>query len=198
MSTHAPPANEAGYLAWRRLLEMQVIRAAAEASYRRSNVLQKRWFGVVATLSVAGLTYRFRKHKLLAVVIPFTLGPVIQYFNKTWNNGLALLLVSLHNLYLQNSAEIQFLQRDFEASHSQWCQGRQFFVSTKGFMGWCPASARVGDAVGLFAGCRIPYVLRGAGESGRWRIVGDAYVHGVMDGEGERYGAVGEEMVRIE
>jgi hypothetical protein len=177
---------------------MQLVRLEAEKSYRHSNKLHKRWFSVLATFSVAALTYRFRRHRFLAVAIPFTLGPMIQYFNKTWNQGLSILLVALQKLYLESTKEVQIEQRDFEGSHSQWCQGRQFFVATNGFMGWCPLAARVGDVVGLFAGCRIPYVLR-AGERGRWRIVGDAYVHGIMDGEVEKYGtAEAEGVIRIE
>jgi hypothetical protein len=195
-----PPASATSYLAWKRLLEMQVIRHAAEESYRRSNKLHKTWFSIAATLSVSALTYRFRRSKFLLVAIPFCLPPMIQYFNRTWNQGLGILLTSLHNLYMQSSAQIQIEQRDFEGSHSQWCQGRQFFVTEKGFVGWCPVAARVGDVLGLFAGCRIPYVLRrgSGGKEMRWKIVGDAYVHGIMDGEVEKYEVGGEGMIRIE
>ena len=50
-------------------------------------------------------------------------------------------------------------------------------------MGLIPVAARVGDSVGFFAGCRIPYVLRRHGEG--YALVGDSYLHGVMNGEGE-------------
>jgi hypothetical protein len=50
-------------------------------------------------------------------------------------------------------------------------------------MGWVPLTARVGDNIGLFAGCRMPFVIRAFQEG--YKIVGDAYMHGVMNGEGE-------------
>lgn len=75
-------------------------------------------------------------------------------------------------------------QSSFEASFSQWCQGRQLCLTRKGYLGWVPAASRVGDAVGLFAGCRIPYVLGWYGGD-EYRVVGDAYLHGAMDGQGE-------------
>jgi hypothetical protein len=78
----------------------------------------------------------------------------------------------------------QTKQRDFEAMHLQWMQGRQFGVTGLGMIGMLPNAAKVGDSVGFFAGCRIPFVLRKSEEG--YRMVGDAYLHGVMNGEGER------------
>ena len=46
-----------------------------------------------------------------------------------------------------------------------------------------PAETEVGDRVALAKGGRQPLVLRGIGE-GRYRFVGEAYVHGIMNGEG--------------
>jgi hypothetical protein len=68
--------------------------------------------------------------------------------------------------------------------HIQWMQGRQFGLTGLGRIGLLPISAKVGDSVGLFAGCRVPFVLRKS--EGSYRIVGDAYLHGVMNGEGEK------------
>jgi hypothetical protein len=52
-----------------------------------------------------------------------------------------------------------------------------------GHDGVAAACSKGGDSVGFFVGCRIPYVLRPFGEV--YRILGDAYLHGVMDGKGE-------------
>lgn len=54
-----------------------------------------------------------------------------------------------------------------------------------GYLGWVRVAARAGDVVGLFAWCRIPYVLRVFGED-EVGIVGSGYVHGGMDGEAGR------------
>ncbi|KAM5353828.1 hypothetical protein ACJ41O_000478 [Fusarium nematophilum] len=75
----------------------------------------------------------------------------------------------------------------FEASmhHASW--GRRFFVTKKGYMGIAHPGARAGDAVALFSGGRVPFIVRGVSGNSEareyYRIVGEAYVHGVMDGE---------------
>ena len=48
-----------------------------------------------------------------------------------------------------------------------------------------PENAEIGDRVVLVKGGRQPLVLRrdGSGGQGRYRFVGEAYVHGLMDGE---------------
>lgn len=84
---------------------------------------------------------------------------------------------------MQQATQAQIDQRDFENSHSAWTQGRQFGITASGLMGWVPLAARVGDNVGLFAGCRVPFVIRAFQEG--YKIMGDAYVHGVTNGEGE-------------
>jgi hypothetical protein len=68
--------------------------------------------------------------------------------------------------------------------HLQWTMGRQFGLTRLGMIGMLPISAKVGDSVGFFAGNRVPFVLRRS-ERG-YKIVGDAYLHGVMNGEGEK------------
>ena len=61
------------------------------------------------------------------------------------------------------------------------CIGRRFFITTKGFMGLAPAIAQVGDKVCLISGCCTPFIIRPEGPN--YALVGESYVHGVMDGE---------------
>ena len=61
------------------------------------------------------------------------------------------------------------------------CMGRRFFTTTKGFMGLAPDIAEVGDKVCLIAGCCTPFIIRPEGPN--YALVGESYVHGVMDGE---------------
>ncbi|EAT78351.2 hypothetical protein SNOG_14114 [Parastagonospora nodorum SN15] len=64
-----------------------------------------------------------------------------------------------------------------------------FCTTEKGWMGMVPRGSEVDDWVGLLWGMHVPCVLREVGT--RWRVVGGAYVHGIMDGEG-----VGRELER--
>lgn len=90
--------------------------------------------------------------------------------------------------------------------------GRAFFVTKQGYMGLGPPETRVGDKVCVLLGARVPFVLRPSGGKVRchgerlrtlarnpdgskgvkqcfeqhgelFTLVGDAYVHHVMDGE---------------
>jgi hypothetical protein len=69
--------------------------------------------------------------------------------------------------------------RRFEAAFVRYALGRKFFRSKEGYLGWIPAEAQEGDFLCLFENCFLPYVIRADGDG--YRIVGDAYVQGVMD-----------------
>lgn len=60
--------------------------------------------------------------------------------------------------------------------------GRRPFITKNGFVGVGPASLRAGDRLCIFVGAHVPYVLAEKG-GGRYALVGDAYVYGIMDGE---------------
>jgi hypothetical protein len=59
---------------------------------------------------------------------------------------------------------------------------RRFFVTHKGYMGLGPRSMQPGDEVFIFSGADVPFVLRKSVLE-EHRLVGEAYVHGIMDGE---------------
>jgi len=60
--------------------------------------------------------------------------------------------------------------------------GRRPFLTPRGWIGLGPAAMKSGDVVAILFGCRMPFVLRPSDE-GRFMLLGDAYVHGLMDGE---------------
>jgi hypothetical protein len=62
------------------------------------------------------------------------------------------------------------------------CGARRFAVTEKGYIALVPGCAIEGDQVCVFLGSGVPYILRPASE-GRFLLVGDAYIHGIMDGE---------------
>lgn len=66
-------------------------------------------------------------------------------------------------------------------------------TTEKGYLGWGPDNVygnehdqmRVGDFIVILLGCSTPLVVRPCDEvaSGMYRVVGEAYVHGLMEGE---------------
>lgn len=62
---------------------------------------------------------------------------------------------------------------------------RPYRTQNMGYIGMGPGGTRLGDVVVLFPGAHVPYVLRPRPDSGRghFELVGEAYCHGIMDGE---------------
>ena len=58
---------------------------------------------------------------------------------------------------------------------------RRLIRTSQGYIGIAYDAAKVGDAIAVCQGGRLPLVVRREGE--RWRLIGDCYVHGIMQGE---------------
>lgn len=65
------------------------------------------------------------------------------------------------------------------------CTGRRFGVTGRGYLAMVPPGAEEGDSLVILYGLYTPFVLRRVPGDGpkRFVMVGEAYVHGVMDGE---------------
>lgn len=61
------------------------------------------------------------------------------------------------------------------------CIKRSFVTTEKGYLGLAPWGARKGDVICVLRGGDVPFVLREK-EHGYWELVGEAYLHGIMDG----------------
>jgi hypothetical protein len=59
--------------------------------------------------------------------------------------------------------------------------GRRMVFLQSGYIGLVPAATMVGDHVCVLFGGSVPYVLRP--EESYYRLIGDCYIHGLMDGE---------------
>lgn len=75
-------------------------------------------------------------------------------------------------------------------------RNRNFCTTKKGYMGWCPNETKKGDRVCLLFGGQAPLVVRRVDKE-KWRLLGEAYVHGLMDGEGLGMEGVKMETVRL-
>jgi hypothetical protein len=59
---------------------------------------------------------------------------------------------------------------------------RRFFITESGYFGFALSSVGVGDEIFLFSGGRAPFIVRKV-DLTEYRVLGDCYVHGIMDGE---------------
>ena len=86
---------------------------------------------------------------------------------------------NLRNLLLRR--EQQTIIVDRYAPRLVSIDGRTFFTTEMGYMGLGPAQLTIGDHICVFYGGNIPVVLRQDEEE--FVLLGQAYVHGIMDGE---------------
>lgn len=76
------------------------------------------------------------------------------------------------------NARIEAYQKIMESV----CGTRRLFLTNGNYLGVRPRSAEVGDEVWIFPGTSVPFILRPSAAR-RFRLVGEAYVHGIMYGE---------------
>jgi hypothetical protein len=106
-----------------------------------------------------------------------------------------LLSSELHALIISDEVQTAFDPLDaakFCGEIDAKARGRKPFVTKKGHLGLGFDHLEPGDAVAVLIGCQVPFVLRKS-VGGRYKIVGEAYVDGIMDGEA----MVGREIVGV-
>ena len=81
----------------------------------------------------------------------------------------------------------------YQASLGYVAPHRKFFTTKKCAIGLGPRSMRPGDVVCILSGGRVPYIVRAEGSE--FRLVGEAYVHGLMEGQAVKNGAEMQEFV---
>jgi hypothetical protein len=59
---------------------------------------------------------------------------------------------------------------------------RQIFITASGYLGLGPDGVMEDDIVVVLLGGHVPFVLR-ATDSNQWKLTGECYVHGIMNGE---------------
>ncbi|KAK4198934.1 hypothetical protein QBC40DRAFT_229139 [Triangularia verruculosa] len=78
--------------------------------------------------------------------------------------------------------------RSFEKHMKEATRGRVLFYTDEGRFGLGPKSTMcpekdLRDQIWMLEGAKVPFVLRETENPGRYRVIGEAYVHGVMYGE---------------
>lgn len=88
--------------------------------------------------------------------------------------------LTLDNLKTRRPSRVyREIQIAFEAA----VKGRKFGTTSKRYIGLFPRGTRPGDQIGVLLGVHVPFVVRPWGTSGSFQLIGECYVHGIMDGE---------------
>ncbi|KAF7503696.1 hypothetical protein GJ744_003374 [Endocarpon pusillum] len=109
----------------------------------------------------------------------------------------------------EKTDDLEIFRRARWPQNMRRVDGRSILLTSNGHLGWAPPAAVVGDFIAVFPGCHVPLVLRrvhvekfidvnlveqhdacgctqpicGAEISAFYRIIGEAYVQGIMEGE---------------
>lgn len=84
---------------------------------------------------------------------------------------------------LQNKAESGNIAR-FVDQAWYFCNRRVLVYTEGGRYGFAPQCTKSGDLCAVLFGCKVPFLLRPTGEGhSQYRLVGEAYIQGLMEGE---------------
>ncbi|KAG8533932.1 uncharacterized protein KY384_001673 [Bacidia gigantensis] len=81
------------------------------------------------------------------------------------------------------------------------CGCRRFAITQRGYMGLVPSLTQPGDTIALILGSSVPFVLRPNPPTRHvqgketTKLIGDAYIHGIMDGEGMDFDSFAPQMI---
>lgn len=103
---------------------------------------------------------------------------------------------------LKRGQEMEDRAEEFEAGESYLApaltmEGRNIFLTSNGCMGKGPMSAKAGHSIWIVPGVNVPLILENV-RPGRYRLVGEAFVHGIMYGEALKSGKVDFQEIEIE
>lgn len=76
--------------------------------------------------------------------------------------------------------------------------GWRFVTTKRGYVGVVPNMAQIGDAIAILKGGRVPFILQESeARPGAFRLVGECYIHSMMNGEGLSLQGVVESKFRL-
>ncbi|KAH8680700.1 heterokaryon incompatibility protein-domain-containing protein [Xylariales sp. PMI_506] len=115
------------------------------------------------------------------------------------NDGLESSVLELETIKLKLDAKANYMMPipaegdGFRSQYLKYNDGRRLFITEKEkYMGLGPASVEPGDEIWVVKGSRVPFLLRPIiveeegkelAVPGKYRYLGDLYVHGLMKGE---------------
>lgn len=100
----------------------------------------------------------------------------------TWS-----VMKDLGRLQDQSALDIAIGERTNETANFQkrvtdTMDKRRLFITDTGHVGCGDSRLSIGDYIVIIAGCSVPFLLR-SGSSGKYILIGEAYIHGIMFGE---------------
>ena len=205
-------AREQGYFSWAEN-SIQQPKSAENAYQTSDGVIEALWRTIVADRVAGGNRASDRNVAVLNIPADFEaaqrqfddfgwkwLANQIGYFFR-WSgwriaNRSFMLFGKEFDTYFTDTIPETASEYDYTESYccsNRTGQGRRFITTVNGYMGWGPdnmfgtavSQLKVGDKIAILFGCSTPLVVRPQG--GYHQVLGEAYIHGLMDGESIRH-----------
>lgn len=96
----------------------------------------------------------------------------------------------------RKDAEFLKMQEIYEVTRQSTSTNLNFCATKKGLLGWVLPTAREGDKICVFAGARVPFIIRDR-QDGTYELLGDAYIHGIMHGEAMNWEGIEWEDIKL-
>ncbi|PMD64854.1 uncharacterized protein K444DRAFT_554213 [Hyaloscypha bicolor E] len=119
-------------------------------------------------------------------------GPPARIQPRAGEIGVCVANLGLVSLKAKAQNYLSALQENFK--------GWKFLITEKGYAGIAPPGVRRDDIITIFHGGAVPFITRSSKTHGAFQLVGECYVHGMMNGEGIRFPAgkvIGKGMLRL-
>ncbi|KAK4968187.1 hypothetical protein LTR66_011828 [Elasticomyces elasticus] len=104
--------------------------------------------------------------------------------------------LTMDHLRAQRARRPAQIYRELEEAVYAACSGRTYFTTMKRYMGLGPKYARQGDRICVFTGSHVPFIVRPHRDQS-YQLVGECYVHGIMQGEVLRMNNILEEPITL-
>ncbi|EON65145.1 hypothetical protein W97_04382 [Coniosporium apollinis CBS 100218] len=86
----------------------------------------------------------------------------------------------------------------FTATTKGITSARRLFLTRSGYLGITAEAAQVNDQIWILPGTSVPFTLRPGQSNGRFQVVGEAYVYGLMRGEAAAAGGLQFQDIELE
>jgi hypothetical protein len=159
-------------------------------TYRRSQNFQEAlWrtlIGNVANLELARSSFQQHFHAVIAIMLLRERGVVFEHIRES----VGIEMDEASKEILNDDEVAQYLwdyaykwnAQPYFAELVNTIHGRVFFTTSQGYMGFAAPGTKPGDHVSILGGGWTPFVLRKSSDS-FYTMLGESYVHGLMDGE---------------
>lgn len=152
-----------------------------EDSQLNTTVFSNAWFSNVTTIAFPSKTITATSYEAFWRTCCCNRTPSGNIPGPEFAESFAYWTKGMTGVKLRDFEEFHEKAKDFMESFNRYCDNRRFFWTREGRIGWGAEQVREGDVVGVLDGGSVPFVLRRV-ETG-FEVVGDAFVHGIMDGE---------------